>query len=133
MEKIIAVTMAALVSAVIWYLKYETKAQREQQTKRDEQQAKKEEKHDQIQEEDRKFHRDVITNHLKSIYDISTENSKMNSRSMVLQENMIKNVEEHNDYCIKTSKKIIESFSAICDKLNGENFKKVNEKNGQKK
>jgi len=133
LEKIIAVTMAALVSAVIWYLKYETKAQREQQIKRDEQQAKKEEKHDKIQEADRKFHRDVITNHLKSIHDISIENSKMNSRSMVLQENMIKNMEEHNDYCIKTSKKIIESFSAIVERLNNKTPVKDNKANGQKK
>jgi len=143
MEKIIAVAMAALVSAVIWYLKHQTKSQTERDKKRDaqqvkreekhdEQQAKKEEKHDKQQDEDRKFHKDIIMNHLKDIHDISTKNSKLNSQSVVLQENMIKHMEEHNNYCVETSKKIIESFDAVCDKINGRNSKKVGEKNGQK-
>jgi len=130
---IIAAAMTALISVIVWYLKHQTKAQTEREKKHDEQQAKREEKHDKQQEEDRKFHRDLITNHLTGLHDISTENSKLNSRSMVLQEDMIKHMEEHNSYCIKASKKIIESFGAICDKLNGKDSKKVKKANGQKR
>lgn len=132
MEKIIAVAMAALIGVMVWFLKYQTRAQTERDKKHDEQQAKREEKHDKQQDEDRKFHRDLITNHLKGLQDISLENSKLNSQSMVLQEDMIKHMEEHDDYCKETSKKIIESFSAICDKLNGKNLTKDNKDNGRK-
>ncbi|MBA7587017.1 hypothetical protein ES708_29027 [subsurface metagenome] len=117
MEKIIATTMAALVAAVIWYLKYQTKAQREQQVKHDEQQLKREEKHDKQQDEYRKFHRDLITNHLKDLQDSSTENSKLNSQSLLLQKEMIKDLQEHNGYCKEASKKIIASFSAVIERL----------------
>jgi len=119
--------------AIVWYLWHQTKAQTEREKKHDEQQLKREEKHDKIQEDDRKFHRDLITNHLKDLHDTSLENSKLNSRSMVLQEDMIEHMEEHNGYCKEASKKIIESFSAICDKLNNKNSKKVSKLNGQKK
>ncbi len=123
MEKIIAVTMAALVSAVIWYLKYQAKTQTEREKKHDEQQVKREEKHDKIQEQDRKLHRDLIMNHLTGL-------QKTGEKNTALQENLIKHMDEHDNYCKEASKKIIESFDAICDKINGKNSKKVSKKNG---
>ena len=46
---------------------------------------------------------------------------------------MIKDLQEHNGYCKEASKKIIESFSAICDKLNGKISVKDNKESGEKK
>jgi len=115
---IITAVMLILVVGLVWYL-----------IKR---QTKREEKHDKQQDEDRKFHRDLITNHLTGLQDIGTENSKLNSQSMLLQKDMIEHLEEHNDYCVKASKKIIESFSAICDKLNGKTPIKEKKANGRK-
>lgn len=129
-ETLTVVGVFAIMMA--WYLWHQTRTQAERGKKHDEQQLKREEKHDKQQDEDRKFHRDLITNHLTGLQKIGTENSKLNSQSMVLQNDMIKHMEEHNDYCKETSKKIIESFSAICDKLNGKNTVKDNKKNGQK-
>lgn len=119
--------------AIAWYFWHQTKTQTEREKKHDEQQLKREEKHDKQQDEYRKFHRDIITNHLKGLHDTSLKNSELNSRSMVLQEDMIKHMEEHNGYCREASKKIIESFSAVIDKLNGKVQTKDDKKNGQKK
>lgn len=105
---IIAAAMTALISVMVWYLKYQTKLQAERDKKHDEQQAKREEKHDKIQEEDRKFHRNLITNHLTGLQKIGAENSKLNSQSMVL----LKDIDNsQNKLC-----KLIESVDR---KING--------------
>lgn len=104
---IITAVMLILVVGLVWYF-----------VKR---QTKREDKRDKQQEQDRKFHKDLITNHLTGLQETGEKNT-------ALQENLIKHMEEHDNYCQEASKKIIESFSAICDKLNGKNFKKKEEK-----
>ncbi|MBA7589862.1 hypothetical protein ES708_31955 [subsurface metagenome] len=69
------------------------------------------------------FNRNLLINDIKSIHAISLENSKLNSQSLLLQKEMIKDLREHNGYCKEASKKIIESFSAVIDKINGKNKK----------
>ena len=137
---IITAVMLILMVGLVWYLiKRQTKredTQDEERTKRqekqDEERAKKEEKRDEERREEMLFNRNLLINDVKSIHVISLENSKLNSQSMVLQEEMIKDLREHNGYCKDASKKIIESFSAICDKLNGKNQTKDNKANGRK-
>ncbi|MBA7548001.1 hypothetical protein ES705_40442 [subsurface metagenome] len=100
----------------MWYL---IKRQTKRETKHDEQQLNREEKHDKQQDEDRKFHRDIITNHLKGLNEMSLKNTELNVQGIALQKEMIKDLREHNGYCKEASKKIIESFSAVIDKING--------------
>ena len=121
MEKIIAVAMAALVSAVIWYLKHQAKAETEREKKHDEQQVKREEKHDKIQEEDRKFHRELITNHLEHLNNTSLKNTELNLHGIALQKEMMKDLKEHNSYEKVFQEKAIESIGLVCDRLNGGN------------
>jgi len=52
---------------------------------------------------------------------MSLKNTELNIQGIALQKEMIKDLQGHNSYCVDASKKIIESFSAICDKLNGIN------------
>lgn len=116
--------------AIVWYLWHQTRAQTEREKKHDEQQLKREEKHDKIQEDDRKFHRGLITNHLKGVHEMSLKNTELNIQGIALQKEMIKDLKDHNGDSQKAWRKINESLSAVCDKLND---KKVKKKNGQKK
>jgi len=116
-----------------WYLWHQTKRQTKREEKHDEQQAKREEKHDKQQDEDRGFHRDLITNVLKDIHNISLENSKLNSQGLIIQKGMIEQIKEHNGHSKEAWNKINESLNAVCDKLNNRNPKKVSKINGQKK
>ena len=56
-----------------WYLWHQTKRQ-----------AKREDEHDKVQEEERLFHRDLITNDLKSLHDDNVKNADLNNQSIVL-------------------------------------------------
>lgn len=138
-ETLTVVGVFALIMA--WYLWHQTRAQSSRESKRDAQQLKREEKHDKQQNEDRAFHRELmkgdrklIENDLKSIHSISLENSKLNSQSVTLVKDISKNLKEHNSHSRKAWKKTIESLSAVCDKLNGKNpEKKDNKADGRKK
>lgn len=108
-----------------WYLWHQTRAQTEREKKNDEERLKRETKRDEERKEEMLFNRNLLINDVKSIHTISLENSKLNSQSLVLQKEMIKDLREHNGYCKEASKKIIESFSAVCNKLNNINSAKV--------
>ena len=127
---IITAVMLILVVGLVWYL---IKRQSKREVNFDIERAKREERHDKQQDEDRKFHRDIITNHLKGLNEMSLKNTELNIQGIALQKEMIKDLQEHNVYCRKASKKIIESFNAICNKINGKNSEKVGKKNGEKK
>ena len=110
-----------------WYLWHQTK-----------QQAKREAKTDEQQNEDRMFHRNLITNDLKSLHDDSTKNTELNSQSVILQKEMIQEFKEHNGHNKVFQEKAIESLGLICDRLNSgnsrmktakKNLKTVKEKN----
>lgn len=116
-----------------WYLWHQTKYQTKREEKHDEQQAKREEKHDKQQDEDRGFHRNLITNVLKDIHNNSLENSKLNSQSLILQKNIIDQLDEHNGHSRKAWDKTNKSLSAICDKLNGVDPKKKDNKTNERK
>ena len=106
-----------------WYLWHQTRAQTEREKKHDEEKLKRETKRDEERKEEMLFNRNLLINDIKSIHAISLENSKLNSQSLLLQKEMIKDLREHNGYCKEASKKIIESFSAVIDKINGKNKK----------
>ena len=107
---IIAAALTALISVMVWYLKYQTKRQ-----------AKREDKHDAIQREERLFYRDLVTNDLKELHQDSLKNTELNVQGVALQKEMMKDFKDHNGHSQKFSEKIIESFNLICDKLNGNN------------
>jgi len=121
---IITAVMLILVVALVWYL-----------IKR---QTKREDKHDKIQEEDRLYHRNLITNHLEHINDVSLKNTELNVQGIALQKEIMKDFKEHNDHNKVFQEKSIESLGLICDRLDGgnskmktakENLKTVKEKN----
>ena len=133
-ETLTVVGVFGLIMA--WYLWHKTRADTRREEKRDVQQLKREEKHDKQQDEDRAFQKELITHGLKDIHDISLKNSELNSQSVLLQKDLIKNMEDHNGHSKKVSKKIIQSLSAVCDnmkKLNGKNPKKKVKANGREK
>lgn len=87
-----------------WYLWHQTRAQ-----------SKREDKRDKQQDEDREFHRNLITNDLKALHDSSLLNAKLNRKSIF----MLKRLTEYfNKYFNNKNEKI--------------NFKKVNKANGRK-
>ena len=124
-ETLTVVGVFAIMMA--WYLWHQTRAQ-----------SKRETKHDAIQEEERLFHRNLITNDLKGLHDNSTKNTELNSQSVILQKDMIREFKEHNGHNKVFQEKAIESLGLICDRLNGgnsgmkiakKNLKTVKEKN----
>ena len=117
---IITAVMLILVVGLVWYL-----------IKR---QTKREDKNDEIQEEDRLYHRNLITNHLERIADVSLKNTELNVQGIALQKEMMKDFEKHNEHSDEVSGKVVESLGLICDRLNDGNAtmkiakKKLNEK-----
>ena len=91
---IIAAALTALISVMVWYLKYQTKRQ-----------AKREDKHDAIQREERLFYRDLVTNDLKELHQDSVRNADLNKKSIALQKSI--------------AGKTISALNVICEKLNG--------------
>jgi len=106
-----------------WYLWHQTKQQAKREDKRDEQQAKREAKINEQQDEDRLFHRNLITNDLKSLHEDGIKNTELNAQSIVLQKDMIQEFKEHNGHNKVFQEKAIESLGLICNRLNGENSK----------
>ncbi|MBA7524571.1 hypothetical protein ES705_16712 [subsurface metagenome] len=113
--------LGAFVLLMIWYVRFQTKTQAKREEKQDEERIRRETKRDEERKEEMLFNRNLLINDIKSIHAISLENSKLNGQGMVLQKEMIKDLREHNGYCKEASKKIIESFSAVIDKINGKN------------
>ena len=91
---IIAAAMTALISVMVWYLKYQTKRQ-----------AKREDKHDEIQREERLFYRGLVKNDLKELHLDSIKNADLNKKSIGLQKSI--------------AGKTITALNVICNKLNG--------------
>jgi len=116
---IITAVMLILVVGLVWYL-----------IKR---QTKREDKHDKIQEEERLYHRNLITNHLEHISEVSLKNTELNIQGIALQKEMIKDLRGHNGDSQKAWEKINESLSAVCERLNNKISIKDNKKNGRKK
>lgn len=83
-----------IIILFVWYLKNQTK-----------QGAAREEKHDNIQVEDRKFSRELITGTLKEIHATGIKNSELNRESISMQK--------------EYSKESIIALKNISDKLNG--------------
>jgi len=106
---IITAVMLILVVGLVWYL-----------IKR---QTKREDKHDKIQEEDRLYHQNLITNHLEHINDVSLKNTELNVQGIALQKEMMNGFKEHNGHNKVFQEKAIESLGLICDRLDGSNFK----------
>ena len=111
--------LTTLVGLMVWYLKYQTKAQNEREIKSDKERNKRQDKRDEEQKEERDYYRDLIKNDLQ-------KNAIINSRSLELQRNIVKDLESHNGYTEKFSEKIIKTLSLqtdaitiVCNKLNG--------------
>ena len=115
---IITAVMLILVVGLVWYLiKRQTKREDKQNVER----IKRQEKYDEEQKEDRIYHRNLITNHLEHIADISLKNAELNSQGIALQKEMIKDLEKHNEHSDEVSGKMVESLGLICDRLNDGN------------
>lgn len=65
--------LAALVAAMVWYLKYQTKRQ-----------AKREDTQDAERKEERVFYRDLITNDMKELHQDNSKNIGLNNQSITL-------------------------------------------------
>jgi len=113
---IITAVMLILVVGLVWYL---IKRQVKREEKFDIERTKREERHDKQQDEDRKFNRDIITNELQSLHKDNTKNAELNAKSIDLQKEMMKDFKEHDGHSEEFSKKMIESFNVLCDKING--------------
>jgi len=72
---IITAIMLILVVALVWYL---IKRQTKREDKQDIERIKKQEKYDEEQKEDRLYHRNLITNRLEHINDVSLKNTELN-------------------------------------------------------
>ena len=104
---IITAVMLVLVVGLVWHLI-------RRQTKR-------EDKHDKIQEEDRTYHRSLITNHLEHINDTNLKNTELSIQGITLQKEMMNSLEKHNEKSNEVSIKVVESLGLICNRLNGGN------------
>ena len=104
--------LTILVSSMVWYLKYQTKRQAAREDIQDKARIKREEKRDADQKEERDYYRDLIKNDLQ-------KNAILNSRSLNLQKDLIKDLESHNGHTEKFSEKVVETLTLICGKLNG--------------
>jgi len=106
---IIAAAMTALVSVMVWYLKYQTKRQAEREDKQDEERTKRQEKRDKDQKEERDYYRNLITNDMEELHKDDTKNTNLNTQSITLLKDIGDN---QNKLC-----KLIESVDR---KINGE-------------
>jgi len=106
---IIAAAMTALVSVMVWYLKYQTKRQAEREDKQDEERTKRQEKRDKDQKEERDYYRNLITNDMEELHKDDTKNTNLNTQSIALLKDIGDN---QNKLC-----KLIESVDR---KINGE-------------
>lgn len=86
--------LSILVGLMVWYLKHTTR-----------QQSEREKKNDEIQQEDRKFSRGLITNTLKDIHNTGLKNAELNRKSISMQKNF--------------QKESVGTLKTICDRLNG--------------
>ena len=112
--------LGAFVLLMIWYVRFQTKQQTKREDKSDEERAIREEKHDEQQKEERNYYRGLIKDELK-------KNAVLNTKSLVLQKGMMKDLEKHNGHSEEFSEKVIETLSLqtdaitlVCNKLNGE-------------
>ena len=72
--------LAALVGAMIWYLKFQTNLQ-----------AKRENTQDTERKEERVFYRDLITNDMKELHSDNSKNTELNNKSVVLLKDVADN------------------------------------------
>ena len=112
---IITAVMLILVVGLVWYL---IKRQSKREEKFDIERIQREERHDKQQDEDRKFNRDIITNGLKGLHEMSLKNTELNFQGITLQKEIMKDFKDHNGHTEKVSKEIIKSINLVCDKLN---------------
>ena len=104
--------LSIFVGLMVWYLKYQTKAQSKREEKSDEERAKREEIHGKDQREERDYYRNVIDGSLQ-------KNAVLNAKSLSLQKKMMKDFKDHNGHSEKFSEKVIETLTLMCGKLNG--------------
>ena len=120
---IITAVMLILVVGLVWYL---IKRQTKREDKHDEERTKIQEKHDKDQKEERDYYRGLITNDQK-------KNVDLNVQGIVLQKEMMKEMKSHDNYSREAWKNLNGSLAAVCDRLNGNNFKKKVRKIDEKK
>jgi len=115
-----------------WYLWHQTRAQTRREEKSDNERLKRETKRDEERKEEMSFNRNLLINDIKSIHAISLENSKLNSQSLLVQKELMKEIKEHDGHSREAWNKLNGSLGAICDKLNNKNSKEVG-KNDRRK
>lgn len=117
----ITAVMLILVVSLVWYL---IKRQTKREDKHDEERAKLQEKYDKDQKEERDYYRNLLTNDQK-------KNVDLNIQGIVMQKEMLKDMKDHDNHSREAWKNLNGSLTAVCARLNGNNFKKkvkINEK-----
>ena len=105
---IIATALGALISALVWYLKYQTKHQAGKEVGYDKERIKRQEKIDKDQKEDRDYYRGIIKKELK-------KNNVLTVKGITLQKEMINDFKIHNGHIADFQKKAVESINLIYD------------------
>lgn len=109
-----------------WYLWHQTRAQSKREDKHDVERAKRQDQRDKEQKEERDYYRNLITNDQK-------KNVDLNIQGIAMQKEMMKEMKEHDNHSREAWKNLNGSLSAICNRLNGNSFKKKVEKTDEKK
>ena len=129
----ITAVMLVLVVGLVWYL---IKRQTKREDKHDKERIERQIQYDNEQKETRLYHRNLITNHLEHISEVSLKNAELNAQGIILQKKLVESFEKHDEHTDKVSGKMIKSLDLICDRLNGgsskmkEAKKKLSEKGG---
>ncbi len=111
--------LSILVSAMVWYLKYQTKRQAKREDKLDIERAEREKKRDEERKEGTSFIRNLVTNDIKDLHKDNIKGAELNTKTIQLQKDLEKGLKEHNGHSKEAWEKTIESLGVICDKLNG--------------
>jgi high-affinity Fe2+/Pb2+ permease len=111
--------LTILTGALVWFLKYTTRQNSKREEQSDKERAKRQDKRDEEQKEERDYYRKVIDGGM-------AKNAVLNTKGIILQKGMIKDLKDHNGHSEKFSEKVIETLSLqtdaitlVCEKLNG--------------
>jgi len=108
MDGVQITALSTLVGLFVWYLKTQTR-----------QEAKREDKHDKMQTEEREFNRSIVKNELKELHRDSVKVADLHSKSIIVINEIGKNLQLHNGHTEKFSEKVLGAFDVLCDKMNG--------------
>jgi len=120
---IITAIMLILVVGLVWYL---IRRQTKREDKNDAERTERQDQRDKEQKEERDYYRVLITNDQK-------KNVDLNTQGIALQKEMMKEIKDHDNHSREAWKNLNGSLGAICNRLNGNSFRKKVKKTNEKK